>query len=157
QEAGGHIGVESEIGKGTTFDVYLPRTVDLPEKAPAVPGEEAVWSGTGTILVAEDEPSVRKLFADVLGAAGYDTLLAKDGLEAVELDRSHPDRIDLFLTDMVMPGMSGDAAAKHVHAHHPEAQVLVMSGYTAEAGEIEAAQTGRVSFIPKPISPRELL
>jgi signal transduction histidine kinase len=156
KEAGGHILVATALGQGTTFDVYLPLTEELPEVPRVVPPKSASQRGKGTILVAEDEPVVRKMVADVLHTAGYVTLLAKDGLEAVELARSHPARIELFLTDMIMPGLSGIAAAKEVRAYHPETEVLVMSGYSADAIENQQMLSEQIPFLPKPVTPHVL-
>jgi CheY-like chemotaxis protein len=155
--AGGHIVVETAVGQGTTFDVFLPLTGETPKAPREPPPNGAPFRSKGTILVAEDEPVVRQMVAEALRAAGYLPLLAKDGVEAVQLAQSHSARIELFLTDMIMPGMSGLAAAKEVRARHPETEVLVLSGYSADAIENQQVLAEKIPFLPKPVTPAVLV
>jgi len=110
-----------------------------------------------TILLAEDEYAVRALCSRVLRSAGYRVLEAADGAEAVELARPQEGRIDLFITDVVMPGMSGREAADAIRMLRPETQVLFMSGYTDDDILRHGVLRGLVAFLPKPFSPGALL
>jgi signal transduction histidine kinase/CheY-like chemotaxis protein len=156
-EAGGYLTVESELDRGTTFEVYLP-ACDEPLPPPsAVPPPAPPARRKGTILLAEDEPMVRTLLVEVLHSAGYDTLVAENGAEAVRLAGDHRGQIELFLTDLVMPEMGGLAAAERVTALHPETKVLVMSGYTADESVSQHLQSSDTPFVLKPVTPRALL
>jgi CheY-like chemotaxis protein len=131
---GGHIHVSSELGRGSTFRIYFPR-VSAPEKLglpelsmePSHPGKE-------TIVVAEDQPDLRWMICQFLQGLGYSVLEAKDGGDAVALADQYTGRIDLLLTDVVMPHIRGSEVARRMLTRRPEMQVLFMSGYTE--GEI---------------------
>jgi len=157
KQSGGHIMVTSEVGKGTTFKVYLPRVEDsfqAPRKREwaETPGEK----GKETILLVEDEPAVRGLAHMVLSEQGYTVIEAQNSEEAVRLAGKHGSEIHLLLTDVVMPGMSGHDLAKHLTALHANLRVLYMSGYTnnviAENGTLEEG----LSFLQKPFTPQVL-
>jgi CheY-like chemotaxis protein len=157
KQSGGHISVTSELGKGTTFKVYLPRVEEAPQgpqKAELV--EAATGAGGETILLVEDEPAVRELARTVLSEQGYAVIEAQNSEDAVRLAGRHRSEIHLLLTDVVMPGMSGRDLAKHLTALHPCLRVLYMSGYThnviAENGTLEEG----LSFLQKPFTPRAL-
>ncbi|HEY6903896.1 MAG TPA: PAS domain S-box protein, partial [Candidatus Acidoferrales bacterium] len=142
KQSGGHIWVESELGKGTTFKVYLPRVEDsVPLPARVEAAEPATRSGRETILLVEDEPAVRELARMVLSEHGYTVIEAQDSEEAVRLAGRRGSEIHLLLTDVVMPRMSGHDLAKHLTALYPNLRVLYMSGYTynviAENGTLE--------------------
>lgn len=131
---GGHIHVSSELGRGSTFRIYFPRVstpakLGLPELSlePAHPGKE-------TIVVAEDQPDLRWMICQFLQGLGYSVLEAKDGGDAVALADQYTGRIDLLLTDVVMPHIRGSELARRMLVRRPEMQVLFMSGYTE--GEI---------------------
>src|SRR5438094_16166 len=131
KQSGGHIMVTSEVGKGTTFKVYLPRVEDsfqAPRKREwaETPGEK----GKETILLVEDEPAVRGLAHMVLSEQGYTVIEAQNSEEAVRLAGKHGSEIHLLLTDVVMPGMSGHDLAKHLTALHANVRVLHMYGST---------------------------
>ncbi len=157
KQSGGHIWVNSEPGKGTTFKVYLPRVED-PVQAP----QKAEWSepangrGKETILLVEDEPAVRELAHMALSEQGYTVIEAQNSEDAVRLAKRHGSAIQLLLTDVVMPGMSGRDLAKQLTMRHPNLRVLYMSGYTynviAENGTLEEG----LSFLQKPFTPRAL-
>jgi CheY-like chemotaxis protein len=157
KQSGGHIGVTSELGKGTTFKVYLPRveeTAQQPQKAEWA--KPATGGGGETILLVEDEPAVRELARTVLSEQGYTVIEAQNSEDAVRLAGRHRSEIHLLLTDVVMPGMSGRDLAKHLTALHPYLRVLYMSGYTHNVvGENGTLEEG-LSFLQKPFSPKAL-
>jgi signal transduction histidine kinase/ActR/RegA family two-component response regulator len=131
QQSGGHIGVESAPGRGTTFRLYLPRIAQ--EAETPRPGAAAITErlrGTETVLLVEDEEAVRRLARRVLERQGYTVLEARNGRDAVALVATHERPIDLVLTDMVMPEMSARALVEELAAARPTLRVLYMSGYT---------------------------
>jgi CheY-like chemotaxis protein len=134
KQGGGSITVYSESGHGTTFRVYLPRTEEVPERAlrppPRLPREIAAPGGT--ILVVDDERVVRRVVARMLERSGYTVLTAGDGPEALEISDTHDGRIDLLLTDMVLPGMPGPEVAELLTSRRPETRVLFSSGYPGD-------------------------
>jgi len=159
KQSGGHISVYSEKGRGTTFKVYLPRVQEAAPVQPAAAPEAFDASrakGRETILLVEDEPAVRELTKMVLSERGYSVIEALNPEEAIRLSRGQEKEIDLLLTDVVMPGMSGDDLAKRLTAEHPNLRVLYMSGYAydvfAEGGTLEEG----VAFLQKPFTPKAL-
>jgi PAS domain S-box-containing protein len=155
QQSGGNIWVDSEPGNGTTFKVYLPRVdaeVDVPQHAAA----PATLRGTETILVVEDEEQVRTMIVTVLRRQGYDVMVAENAGEALLLCEKHPGKIDLLLTDVVMPQMSGPELSKRLTATRPETKVLCMSGYTDDSIVRHGGLDGCGAFIQKPITPASL-
>ena len=153
----GFINVYSELGHGTTFRIYLPidektdgfQTIK-PEPAPPEGGNE-------TILVAEDEPSVRVLVAKVLQGYGYNVILAEDGVEAVEKFKAHQDIIRLVLMDMIMPKKNGMEAYEEISRIKPGVKLLFSSGYPADFIENRGVSEKAVELIMKPVQPMELL
>ena len=135
KQSGGYIIVESEVGQGTTFTVYLPRTDDEIVQESALEASPGISTrGTETILVAEDEDGVRALVRPALQARGYRVLAAESGAEALRLLEEEAGRIDLLLTDVIMPGMSGPELAAAVTARYGSGiKILFMSGYTDDA------------------------
>lgn len=157
KQSGGHISVTSELGKGTTFQVYLPRVEEAEQRAPKAEWVEPATGGGGeTILLVEDEPAVRELARTVLSEQGYKVIEAQNSEDAVRLAGKHRSEIHLLLTDVVMPGMSGRDLANHLTALHPYLRVLYMSGYTHNViGENGTLEEG-LSFLQKPFTPKAL-
>jgi two-component system cell cycle sensor histidine kinase/response regulator CckA len=152
----GHIRVDSRPDHGTTFRIYLPRTTEEIRPGPAPDTSAASGGGTETILVAEDEPIVRELVHTVLGMRGYTVLEAIQGDEALRLCEQHPGRIDLLLTDVVMPGMSGRELVTRVVEVRPGIKVLYMSGYTDDAVLRHGVANAQAAFLQKPFTPQVL-
>jgi two-component system cell cycle sensor histidine kinase/response regulator CckA len=152
----GFIYVYSEPGNGTTIKIYLPRQVGPPAGAHTeVPSE--IQRGRGeTILVVEDEPSILDLTKTILDELGYTVLVASTPTEALRLSGEHRQSIDLLITDVVMPGMSGRDLAEQMHRLCPNLRYLFMSGYTADAITDRGVLDEGVHFIQKPFSIRDL-
>jgi PAS domain S-box-containing protein len=157
EQSGGHVDVKSTVGEGTTIRVFLPRQAD-PHSGPAPvanpTGEPE--GGHETILLAEDEESVRRLTAMLLERAGYRVIAAADGKAALDAAAAHEGRIDLLLTDVIMPGLNGRQLADRFATIHPEARVLFMSGYAGEALSAQGVLDSSVAFLAKPFVPSEL-
>jgi len=159
KQSGGYIWVYSEPGHGTTFKVYLPRVEEAMESLPAEKpcGAERNRAGTETILLVEDEPELRELTRSVLAGCGYAVVEAKNSEEAEQLAEKYGPKIQLLLTDVIMPGISGRELAKKLLARQPALRVLYMSGYTynviAQGGTLERG----VAFLQKPFTPRVLV
>jgi PAS domain S-box-containing protein len=157
KQSGGHIAVESEPGKGTSFRVYLQRHGGA--AGHAQPAHEAVGRGAGgheVILVAEDERSVRALTCRVLRGAGYEVVEADGAEEALRASRKMA-AIDLLLTDVVMPRMGGRELATRLVATHPETSVLYFSGYSEDALGPRGILDPGIELLRKPITPAQLL
>jgi two-component system, cell cycle sensor histidine kinase and response regulator CckA len=141
KQAGGYLWVYSDVGRGTTFQVYLPR-IDEPAEAPAVEATPVPSKGWETILLVEDEESLRAIAREILEEQGYRVLEADGPEEAIEIVRLHPHPIHLVLTDVVMPGMNGRTLTEKLLATRPQLKVLYMSGYTddviAHSGVLES-------------------
>ena len=150
-QSGGHVFAYSEPGRGTSFKVYFPR-VDQP--AEALPGEEAEGptGGAETILVVEDEDAVRALACEILEDRGYEVLEAARGDVALGLLEERRGRVDLVLTDVVMPGVDGPELAAAVSRSYPEVRVLYMSGYAGEAMRHRGVLPAGAPLIQKPFS-----
>jgi two-component system cell cycle sensor histidine kinase/response regulator CckA len=156
QQSGGNIWVCSEPGKGTTFKIYLPRVdAELDVLSPSV--APTTLRGTETVLLAEDEEQVRSIVLNVLLRQGYHVIPAQNGGEALLLAERHSGTIDLLLTDVVMPTVSGPELAKRLAATRPDMKVLCMSGYTDDSIVRHGVLESGVAFIQKPITPTLLM
>lgn len=152
----GLINVYSEIGKGTTFKIYLPVNTTPVSSSVENKTDTAVGQGKETILLVEDEPALLHMITIMLEAQGYCVVSAATPGRAVELMESHGSKIQLLLTDVIMPKMNGGELAKKLRAIHPNLNCLFMSGYTADIigkhGELEKG----IHFIEKPFIARDL-
>ena len=159
KQIGGFIFVDSELDRGTTFRLYFPPAAERAEAAPpeptAAPAASGDRKGRETLLIVEDEDSVRNLVASALRHDGYQLLLAKSAEDALRLDEQHTGPIDLLLTDAIMPGKSGIELAAAMAARRPALPVIIMSGYTEET--LTGAPLDKpISLLQKPFTPREL-
>jgi two-component system, cell cycle sensor histidine kinase and response regulator CckA len=155
QQCHGHIEVQSALGRGSSFKIYLPSAE--PADADRQLGRDTakpVFSAE-TVLVVEDAPALRGLIHEALNAFGCKVLSARNGQEALRLLRQHEGTIDLLLTDVVMPGMNGPALAKEVRALHSQTKILYMTGYSGECIRADMLTPG-VSLIQKPFTPADL-
>ncbi len=151
----GFINVYSEVGRGTTFRIYLPACSE--EVLDATGEKQAeVSEGHETVLLVEDEPSILSLATQMLERLGYRTLAASTPGEALRLAREHAGEIHLLITDVVMPGMNGSELARQLLAFHPRLKSLFMSGYTANVIAHQGVIEKGVNFMQKPFSFREL-
>jgi PAS domain S-box-containing protein len=156
KQAGGSIEVYSEAGMGTTFKIYLPRVEGEASKLVRDDRPRKLRGGTETVLLVEDEDMVRDLCVRVLDELGYRVLQASNGKEALAVSKGHGGRIDLLMTDVVMPGMNGGELAAQLILHHPGMRVLFTSGYTEDVIVHHGVLDGEVSFLGKPYSPSTL-
>jgi len=150
KQSGGNVWVYSEPGRGTTFKIYLQVEEGHKQTATAV-AEPAMQRGSETVLLVEDEDMVRNLATELLQESGYCVLTANGGEEAIQLFKQHK-KIDLLITDVVMPKMSGKDVAYYLRKVHPETKVLFMSGYTDEAIVHHGIVDSNIAFIQKPFS-----
>jgi two-component system cell cycle sensor histidine kinase/response regulator CckA len=153
KQSGGSIWVYSEVGRGTTFKVYLPRATSTGAPLRPARAEPTDLRGTETILLVEDEDSVRSLAAKVLRGLGYQVLEAKLGREALAVADNHAEQIDLLLTDVVMPEYSGSELSRRLAEHRPSIRVLFMSGYTDEAIIHHGVLAANINYLQKPFTP----
>jgi two-component system cell cycle sensor histidine kinase/response regulator CckA len=157
QQSGGSVAVESELGTGTEFRIYLPRAAQTePDAIPVRPPVAAVAKGSGTILVLEDEEAVRRVVCAVLKNEGYQVLEADSPQHAAELCARPDLRIDLLITDVVMPGRSGPDVARELARGRPTMKILCMSGYADEAVMSHGFVETGMAFLQKPITPAGL-
>ena len=156
KQSGGYIWVHSEVGKGSSFRVYLPRVFENEQEiASSLPASQSL-RGEESILLVEDDPLVRGLAIEILKSRGYSVLVADRPEVALEICRQHTGRIHLLLTDVIMPGMNGNQLAGEVVKMRPEIGVLFMSGY-ADTTVMRNGNFGQVSsFLQKPFSPTVL-
>ncbi len=156
KQSGGYISVDTALGQGTTFKIYLPATEAPVASVPAAPPPATVLSGQETVLVVEDEEGVRNFTAFALRRHRYQVLTAADGREALRLARQHPGPLHLLVTDVVIPGMNGRELAERLAMLHPEMRVLYISGYTSDTITRHGLQGGEKHFLQKPFRPQEV-
>ena len=154
RQSGGHIWVYSEPERGTTFKIYLPRVDEVME--PVEESPEHARGGNETVLLVEDEEMVRELAREILQSSGYDVLVAANGEEADRISSECPRKIDLIITDVVMPQMSGRELAERIGALRPYIKVLYMSGYTDDAIVRHGVLDDNMFFLQKPFTPDAL-
>ncbi len=151
---GGSIAVNSELGRGTTVEIYLPRVherpVDQPVEHPRHP------QGQGRILVVDDEQAIVELEQEVLEQHGYDVTAAHSGSEALEELRRDPERYDLIITDQTMPGMTGDELAREARVIRPDLPIILCTGYSHRIDDERARALGIDAFLMKPFAARDL-
>jgi PAS domain S-box-containing protein len=156
QQSQGAIHVQSKVGAGSSFQIYLPRVQGSSDRNPAVKLPQAL-GGDETILVVEDEDALRKLVVMILHRAGYRVLEAADGEAALRIAEDHPGRIDLLLSDVVMPRASGRALSEKLSQQRKGVQTLFMSGYTDDASVLRQVLESKAAFLQKPVTPDNLL
>jgi PAS domain S-box-containing protein len=155
KQSGGYIFVQSEPARGTAFTIYLPRVNEPSEVHGIAPAPIAAAGGSETVLLVEDEESVRELVRHTLAMRGYSVLEAENGPAALALCHQHKEKIDLLITDVVMPGMSGHELVQQLRALRPEVKVLYLSGYTEDAFAAQSGVTNQ-SFLQKPFTLQNL-
>ena len=152
---GGTIHVYSELGQGSTLKVYLP--VARRPTEDAVSEEAEVVGGTETVLVVDDEEPVRTLLQSILEEGGYTVLLAKDGVEAIELYTERSTEIDLVVLDIIMPRMGGGKTYERLREINPKVKVLLSSGYSENGQARDVLMAGARGFLQKPYDLRAVL
>jgi two-component system, cell cycle sensor histidine kinase and response regulator CckA len=156
KQSGGNVYVYSEPGRGATFKVYLPRVGEPVEAGRRTPAGQPAAEGRETVLLAEDDPSVRGIISATLAQHGYRVLAAPDGETALETARAEPGEIQLLLTDLVMPGIGGRELAEAVGAERADLRVLYMSGYTDDVVVRHGVLEAGVPYLQKPFTPAAL-
>ena len=154
--AGGHIELDSEIGRGTTFKIFLPQVHEELSAGKAGSGLHAIPRGNETILLAEDDDTVRTLARQVMETCGYRVLEAANGEEAVRLFERHDGSIHLLVSDVVMPYLGGRAVADHLRTLKPQLRILFLSGYTADDAAQHGVTEADFTLLQKPFSIRAL-
>jgi two-component system, cell cycle sensor histidine kinase and response regulator CckA len=171
KQTGGFVFLESELGRGTAFRIFLPRYVPCPEDAevevaaksaaPAAAAQSgqavADLTGRGTVLLVEDEEGLRALNARGLASRGYAVLQAGNGVEAIRLLEERAGEIDLVVSDVVMPEMDGPTLFKEMRARNPELKMIFVSGYAEDAFERHLPRGGQFAFLSKPFTLKQLV
>jgi CheY-like chemotaxis protein len=155
QQSGGQVELDSEIGKGTTFEIYLPR-VDEPLTPMLAPSVGSTAGGPETVLLVEDDEQVRALCRAILRRNGYDVLMASNAGEAFLIAEQHAGPIHLLLTDVVMPRMNGRQLAERLASSRPDMKVLFMTGYTDDSVVRQGVFDSDMMLLQKPITPESL-
>jgi hypothetical protein len=156
KQTGGDIWVYSERGQGTTFKLYFPHVLEPLSDSADGSGSPSKRAGGETVLVVEDEQAVRDLTVRILQQLGYTILTASSGAEALKISEAHTGHIDLLLTDVVMPNMSGRQLADHILTSRPDTKVLFLSGYTENTVVHHGVLDQGVNFLPKPFTRENL-
>jgi len=156
KQSGGYVFVQSELGRGTVFTIYFPRTDEPSEAHGATPVSHSAAGGSETVLLVEDEDSVRQLVRETLESRGYRVLEAANGQDALALAAAHADPIHLVITDVVMPGLSGHELVQQLLPARPSVKVLYLSGYAQDAFATTAAAEAQKTFLQKPFTLQSL-
>jgi two-component system cell cycle sensor histidine kinase/response regulator CckA len=156
KQSGGHIEVYSEVGNGTTFKVYLPRVDEAAATAPTASPPCRRTTGGETVLLVEDEAVIRRVVVQALTQEGYRVLAVEDGASAITLCEEGANPIDLLITDVVMPLMSGPQLVQRVASRRPEMSILYISGYTDRALIHQGQREAGSDFLQKPFTPETL-
>ena len=157
KQSGGFIWVYSELGKGTSFKIYLPRVDQPAEDAGAGRVSTAAPRGCETVLLAEDEQDVREVAREFLESGGYTVIEASNGAEALRLAAEHKGKIDILVTDMIMPGMTGQELAYHLQQESAGLGVIYMSGYSLNAAAQAVQWDASTRLLTKPFSRNTIL
>jgi two-component system, cell cycle sensor histidine kinase and response regulator CckA len=162
KQSGGFIYCNSELGHGTTFLIYLPRyipesegaliAIKVREKDKKKKEKSADLTGTGRVLLVEDEDDVRSISVRALKRQGYEVLEASSGLEALEVVASSPGPIDIIVSDVVMPEMDGPTMAKELRLQYPDVKIIFVSGFPREAFDGTLDKDQQFAFLPKPFT-----
>jgi PAS domain S-box-containing protein len=156
KQSSGYVFAQSELGAGTTFYVYLPRVEDSAEELSPAQSQQSEAGGCETVLLVEDEESVRELVRLTLAARGYKVLEAENGECGLRVSESFKENIDILITDVVMPGIGGRELAKKLLALRPGISVLYLSGYTEDAVITQGAPGPSTAFLQKPFTLQNL-
>jgi PAS domain S-box-containing protein len=156
RQAGGHVRLASEPGAGSSFNLYFPR-IDAPVTIDRQPVMATPHAGSGTVLVVEDETVVRDIATRILRRAGYQVVAVSGGAEAMECLADGEPPIDILITDVIMPNMSGIGLAETVFDRYPRVGVVFLSGYTAETLNVERLIDRGAVFVAKPVTSRQLI
>jgi two-component system cell cycle sensor histidine kinase/response regulator CckA len=161
KQTGGYVYVESRPAAGTTFRILLPRHVPDTLEAPAAPESVAAtptdFTGTGTVLLVEDEAAVRAFASRALASRGYTVLEAESGADALELIDRHDGKVDLVVSDVVMPEMDGPTLLKELRRRRSDVRIIFISGYAEDAFRKNLPEGEKFAFLPKPFTLKELV
>ena len=157
KQSEGHIEVYSELGQGTTFKVYLPRVEGVAEAQPLARQSARSYEGRETVLLVEDDDAIRRVVLESLRMNGYTVLEAADGSQAIMICERREQPIDLLITDVVMPLMSGPELVRRVKAVRPDLPTLFISGYTDKALIHQGLREAGTVFLQKPFTPDVLV
>jgi CheY-like chemotaxis protein len=156
KQSGGHIFVDSKVGKGTIFKIYLPRVDEKVKLSRRGNLFKQILKGTETILLVDDEDIVRALTRQILEGGGYEIIEARNGIEALSVFEKPGCKIDLMITDVEMPQMGGRELAKRLATKHPSTRILFTTGYLDDETIRSDEQEFGTNFIEKPFTPESL-